>query len=147
MTAPAVFGLDLASVRTKLVGLGYFLSVTDVLAATEALDESLPASPPAAFIGVATETAGPNRVMGSGKLSQRVDVVLSVLFAESASRFDRAAEDQVDATKRKVVGALLGWKPTGVERQLNYRGFRVVSVGGGLAWGEVLFGSTFLLTA
>jgi hypothetical protein len=141
---PLAFGIDLADVRTRLEGLGYFLSVTDVLEASEALDGTVTAAPPAAFVGVASETALGRP--GIQSWSQPMLVEISVLFAESAARMDRRATDQMEQTRRAVMRQMVGWKPARAQRALDFRRYRVVTVGGGLAWGEVTLDTQYLFT-
>lgn len=138
------FAIDLASVRDRVAALRYFLSVTDVLEASEALDRTLPARPPAAFVGVSGETALPNKVIGGHH--QRVNVSVAILFVESAARADRRSTDQLDRTRKAVIRQLVAWQPRGAERGFNYVGYRVVTIGEGLAWGEATFEAPYLLT-
>jgi hypothetical protein len=141
---PLAFGIDLTDVRTRLEGLGYFLSVTDVLEASEALDGTVTAAPPAAFVGVTSETA--QGQPGIGSWSQRISVEVSILFVESAARMDRRATDQMEQTRRAVMRQMVGWQPAAAQRAFNFRRYRIVSVGGGLAWGEVTMEAPYLFT-
>jgi len=141
---PLDFGVDLGSIRDRVILLKYFLSVTDVLDASEALDETLPAAPPAAFVGVASERAEPNKTIGGH--SQRVRVEIAILFAESTSRFDREARDQLDLTRRALIRQLVAWTPKNAGEGLEYSRYRVVKIGDGLAWGEVTFTTSYRLT-
>jgi len=144
-TDPALdFGVDLPEIRDRLLAMGYFLSVTDILEASEALDETLSAAPPAAFVGTASERAEPNRTTGGH--SQRVEVEIAVLFAESTSRFDRKATDQLEQTRKAVTRQLLAFVPKGAGKALEYVRYRVVKIGDGLAWGEVTFSTSYRLS-
>lgn len=140
---PLDFGIDIADVRARVELLGYFLSVTDILEASEALDETLPAIPPAAFVGTAREQAEPGQLIQDQ--AQRVPVEVVVLFVESASRMDGAIRDQMETTRRAIIRQLFAWKPRGALKALRYGGYRVVSIGGGLAWGEVTFTTSYRL--
>lgn len=144
MSDPLAFGIDLESVRQRVLALNYFTSVTDVLDASEALDGLLAGLPPAAFVGVANERAAPNKIIGGH--SQRTSVEVAVLFAESAARADRRSHDQLERTRKAVIRQLVAWQPAGGERGLNYVRYRVVSIGDGLAWGEATFETTYLLS-
>jgi hypothetical protein len=141
---PLDFGVDLATIRDRLDLLGYFLSVTDILQASDALDETIPASPPAAFVAVARESAEPNKTIGGH--SQRVAVEVAVLFVELAARFDRQAKDRLEQTRKAVTRQLVAWKAGGTEHGLEYRGYRVVAIGNGLVWGEVTFSTSYRLS-
>lgn len=144
MSDPLDFGVDLSTVRDRLNGLSYFLSVTDILEASEALDETLPASPPAAFVGVSSERALPNKLIQGH--AQHVDVQVEVLFVELAARFDRNARDRMERTRKAIIRILLGFRPRNAERNLGYVDYRVVSIGNGLAWGSVTFSTSYRLS-
>jgi len=141
---PLDFGVDLDDVCKRVEALGYFLSVSDILAAGEALDDTVPASPPAAFVAVSDERADPNKLIGGH--AQRVNVSLAVLFVESSSRFDRAAKHQLERTRKALTRQLVAWKPRNAETALEYQRFRVVRIEDGLVWGEVTFGTTYRLS-
>jgi hypothetical protein len=141
---PLDFAIDLDDVRARVEQLGYFLSVSDILDASEALDETLPAQPPAAFVAVSREKAEPNRLIGGHR--QRVRVLVSVMFVESTSRLDRRAKDQLERARKALIRQLIGWKPRNAQDALEYDNYRVVTVGGGLAWGEVAFATSYHLS-
>jgi len=141
---PLNFGVDLRDVRERLERLAYFLSVTDVLDSAEALDDTLPASPPAAFVGVSSERAEPNRMIQGH--SQRVDCDVAILFVESAARMDRAAKDQLERTRKAVIRQLVAWKPKGTDKALDYLRYRVVKIGDGKVWAEVSFSTAYRLS-
>jgi hypothetical protein len=138
------FAINLGSVRDRLVALEYFLSVTDILAASEALDDTVPASPPAAFVAVSRESAEPNKLIGAH--AQRVNATLAVLFVESAARFDRSAKDQLERTRKAVIRQLVAWTPDGAGHPLNYVGYRVAGMDDGLVWGEASFATSWRLS-
>jgi len=142
MADPLDFGIDMASVQARLELLGYFRAVEDVLGASEALDQTVPAAPPAAFIGIGRENATPNDVIGGGH-RQRVTTELAVLFVELASRFDGATKGQMEQTRKAIIRQLIGWKPIGAQVPLEYAAYRIVEIGNGLAWGEVTFTTTY----
>lgn len=141
MAEPLDFGIDLDDVRQRIEAMAYFLSVTGIFEASEALDETIAAAPPAAFVGVATEVAAPNRLIGGH--SQHVDVSLSILFVESVSRFDRRGKDQLERTRKALIRQLIAWKPRNAQEGLQYQAYRVVALGDGLAWGEVTFATSY----
>lgn len=141
MADPLDFGIDMASVQARLELLGRFRAVEDVLAASEALDQTLPAAPPAAFIGIGRENADPNRYVGGH--AQQVTTELAVLFVEPASRLDGATKGQMEQTRKAIIRQLIGWTPAGAEKPLEYAAYRVVEIGNGLAWGEVTFTTTY----
>jgi len=141
MADPLDFGIDMTSVEARLETLGHFRSISDALTAAEALDQTLPAAPPAAFIAVAREVADPNRYVGGH--AQRVSADLSVLFVESASRIDGATKGQMEDTRKAIIRILIGWQPAGAESPLEYASYRIVEIGNGLAWGEVTFTTTY----
>lgn len=144
---PLDFGVDLEEVRQRAQALGYFVSVTDILDATEALDaeRGIPASPPAAFVAVSSERAGSNDLIQG--FAQRVEVEISILFVESATRFDRKSRDQLERTRKAIIRQFVAWTPRNTQRGLEYRRYRVISIGNGLAWGEVTFGAVYRLSA
>lgn len=145
-TDPLDFAINLDDVRDRAKGLGYFLSVTDILEAAEALDpeRGVAARPPAAFVAVSSERAGANKLIQG--YAQRVEVEVAVLFVESAARADRQSRDQLERTRKAVIRQFLNWRPGGAEKGLEYLRYRVVSVGNGLAWGEVTFRATYRLS-
>jgi len=140
---PLDFGVDFEEVTARLEAMAYFLSVTDILDATEALDDTVPAAPPAAFVGTARERAEPNRLIGGH--AQRVPIGIAILFVESAARMDGRTKFQMEATKRAIIRQLVAWQPRGALSGLEYDGYRVVSIGNGLAWGEVTFATSYRL--
>jgi len=144
MSDPLDFGLDLDDVADRLTGMSYFASVQGIMDASEALDETMPAVPPAAFLGIASETAAPNKFLGgAGGHRQRVAVRLAVLFVEATSRFDRKGDKAIDRTRKGITRMLIGWRPKGCEIALDYAGYRVVRIGDGLVWGEVSFDTAY----
>ena len=146
MSEPAEFGIDLDAVRERIKALQYFVSVTDVRSAVEAIEEEF-ATTPAAFVSVASETGGPNIfVKGAGGHSQLIECTLSVLFVEQAARFDRLAPDQVEQTRKALIRQLTAWTPAGAARALEYDRYLPRASGGGLFWGECLFRTRYRLT-
>lgn len=143
MSDPLDFGIDLDDVAARLTGMSYFVSVQGIMDASEALDETVPAIPPAAFLGITSETAAPNKLIGGHR--QRVAVRLAVLFVEATGRFDRKGDKALDRTRKGITRMLIGWKPKGCETALEYAGYRVVRIGDGLVWGEVTFDTTYHL--
>jgi hypothetical protein len=138
------FAINLQSIRDRLDGLGYFVSVTDILDASEALDQTLPGLPPAAFVGVTSERAERNDTIGGHY--QRVRVEIGILFVESAARFDREAKDQLEDTRRAVIRILVGFVPEGTHDRLSYARYRVANISDGLVWGEVTFTTSYRLS-
>lgn len=138
--------IDLDTTRDRIRALNYFTSVSDVRSAVEAIEDEFAATP-AAFVSIASETAGPNKFIGgAGGHSQLVVVTLSVLFVEQAARFDRLAPDQVEVTRGRLITQLTAWKPTGAERSLEYDRYLPRASGNGLFWGECLFRTLYRLT-
>jgi hypothetical protein len=139
------FGIDLEDVRKRFLGMGYFLSVTDIQAASEALSDpdAFGFLPPAAFVSIASETAEPNKTIGGH--AQRVNVLLSMLFAIPSARADREADDEVEQVKRAVIRMGVAWKPKGAGAALDYSRYVLRATGGGLVWGEVLFSTSYQL--
>jgi len=145
MADPLDFGVDLSTVQARLLAMGYFLSVTDALDASEALDGTLAYSPPAAFVAVTREVGLENRVTQGH--SQRVEVEIGILFVESTARASRtSAKDQLELTRKAVTRQLVAWTPRGAGKALDYARYSVVKIGNGLAWGEVRFTTSYRLT-
>jgi hypothetical protein len=142
---PLDFGVDIASVRQRLEGLGYFLSVTDTLEGSMAINGNLPASPPAAFIAIESERAERNKTIQGHR--QRVAVVLTILFVEQGARFDAGAKDRMEQTRKAITRILLAWRPDGAAEALDYARYRIVTIQDGLVWGEVSFTTSYFLTA
>ena len=140
--SPLEFGPDLESIRARLATLSYFNSVTDLQAATVAV-EQMNALPPAAYVSVASETAEPNR-LATG-FSQRVNVSVSTLFWIPSERADNLAGDQLDEARRAVIRILLGWTPLRAEKPLELERYLPRASGDGLIWGEVLMRTAYRL--
>lgn len=144
MADPLVFGVDLDSVVARLKALDVFVSVSDIEAATVAIEEAK-AIPPMAFVSVASETAEPNKTIGGH--SQRVTVVVSTLFCIKAYRRDDESRHATDLMRRTVIRQLTAWKPEGAERGLNYNRFLMRGIIDGLIWGEVLTSTVYRFQA
>jgi hypothetical protein len=127
--------VDLAAVRDRIGALGLFTAVSDVADAAEAMEVGT--RTPAAFVAVSRETATPNRTQGVH--DQAVEVDLAVLFVISAQRADQRRNDAVEELRLAVMGTLSGWQPPGASKALDYSGFRVVHMAGGLVWCECSF--------
>jgi len=147
MTDPLDFSVDLDSVRDRIKGLKYFVTVEDLAAASEALgnEDSFGFVAPAAFVSVASETAEPNKTIG-GRHRQRLTVTLSILFAESSARADRDGTDRADRTRKALIRQLAGWRPNGALGPLQYTRYLIRATGGGYVWGEVMLATTADLT-
>lgn len=143
------YSVDLDSVADRLRLLNHFTDVQGVLAGSEAMEDVVPARPPAAFVGVASETGRPNQTVGGGH-SQHIDVVLAVLFVEQSARLKSEANaraiDPLEITKRGVIRQLIGWTPRNAQQPLNFVGYRPIALGDGLAWGEARFSTSYRLT-
>ena len=139
------FGIDLEDVRQRYLGMKYFVSVTDIQAATEILrdPDAMGFVPPAAFVSIASETAEPNKTIGGH--AQRVNVTLSILFAVPSARLDHGADDEVEQTRKAVIRMGLAWRPKGAAAALDYQRYLLRASGQGLVWGEVLFSTSYQL--
>lgn len=140
---PLNFAIDLNTVVDRVAALNYFLSVQDIQAATEAIQDEYFA-PPAAFVSIASETAQPNKLIGGGH-RQQVSVTLSVLFAEQVQRAAGDTRDQVEQTRKAVIRQLIAWVPGNAERGLEYDRYLLRGMTGNVIWGEVLFRTTYQL--
>lgn len=143
------FGVDLTDVRDRLDALSYFVVVEDLRAASEILaaDDGFGFVPPAAFVSVASESADRDRMIrGAGGHAQRVNVTLSVLFAESDARADRKGDDQVEETRKAIIRQLIFWTPNRAAAALQYDRYLLRASGNGLVWGEVLFRTSYRLS-
>lgn len=144
MADPLDFGVDLGDVATRARAMKYFTSVTDILEASEVLDETIPARAPAAFVAISAERAEENKTIGGH--SQRVRVEVTIMFVEQAARMDQGTRDRMDATKRAIVRQFVAFTPKGAGERLNYARYRVIKIGGGFAFGEVSFTTSYRLT-
>lgn len=144
------FGIDLASVKARLEGLGYFLSVTDLSDAVEALEKQAAFYPPAAFVSISSETPEPNRIISHGdpapNFHQRTRVTLSILFVERTARADGKKTERVEKTRRAIIRQLLAWRPEGATRYCEYQGYALRATGDGMIWGEVKMVTEYDLT-
>lgn len=135
--------VDLGDVRDRLEALALFTAVSDVVDAAEAMESGT--RTPAAFVAVSRETATPNRTQGLH--DQAVAVQLSVLFVLNSQRADGRRVDAVEALRLPVIAQLAGWTPAGASKALDYDGFRIVRMGGGLIWCECSFTTGWRLRA
>ncbi len=131
-----IVAVDLVDVRDRLDALGVFTAVSDVVDASEAMEAGA-ARTPAAFVAMASERAAPNRTQGLH--DQAVDATLAVLIAVASQRADGRRTDAVEALRRPVIGALAGFTPAGASKALDYSGYRIIRMGGGLIWCECSF--------
>lgn len=143
------YAVDLDSIADQLKTLNYFVDVQGILATGEALEGRVAARPPAAFVAVSSEEAIANKTIGGH--SQHFDVRIGVLFVEQSARrrdavTDRAM-DQLEITKRAVARILMGFTPRNAQQPLDFVRYRPVSLGGGLAWGECTFATSYRYTA
>lgn len=136
------FAVDLDSVRDRLRQLSYFNSVTTLQEATLDL-ENMAVLPPAAYVATASETAEPNKLIGT--ISQRVTTRISTLFCVPAERADEKTRDELEDARKAVIRILLGWTPDGAEKALAYDRFLLRASRDGLLWGEVLMLTTYRL--
>lgn len=143
------YAVDLDTVADQLKTLGYFLEVQGILATGEALEGRIAARPPAAFVAVQSERAIRNQVIGGH--SQHFDVEIGVVFVEQSGRRKDAvtdrAMDQLEITKRAVVRILMGFTPRNAQQPLDFLSYRPISLGGGFAWGQCTFATTYRYTA
>lgn len=133
---PIAFGIDLDSVRDRVLGLGYFTSVEGIEDATTAIEFGS-TQPPQAWVSIAAESAEPNKIIG--RTAQRVNATLSVLYAENAARADGGRPDQVDRDKRAIIAQLRNWTPGGAIKACEYDRFRQRAIIDGVIYAEVLF--------
>lgn len=136
-----LIAVDLGDLRDRLDALEVFTAVSDVVGATEAMEGAV--RTPAAFVAMAAERATPNRTQGVH--DQAVEASLAVLFVVKAQRADGRRVDEVEAMRLAVIGALAGFTPTGASKALDYSGFRIVRMGGGLIWCECTFATGWRL--
>lgn len=137
------FGVDLSDVVTRIEGLGYFVSVRDIQAATQAIQDEI-VLPPAAFVSVANETAEANRLIGGHR--QRVNVTLSVIFAEQVQRAAGDTRDTVELVRKALMRQLVGWKPRNAEAALEYDRYLLRGMTDNVIWCEVLFRTSYAYT-
>ena len=141
--------IDLNDVRARVHGLlGFegqplFLSVEDSVSGAEAM-EQFTATPPAAFVTIAGETAAPSKHMG--RHEQTVLATVSILWALAAERADEDRADPMEEAKRQVILGLAGWRAAGAMDAFNYSSFSVRFIGEGLMWGEALFRARYFLS-
>lgn len=150
------FGVDLEKVRARLLTLSYFLSITNIQGALDAIEENTTPSP-AAFVSMASEVATPNKIMGgspggAGSQRQIVSFTISVLFSEIAGDRSRAAVDRVEMTRKAVILILNGWTGWAVDnaaptaKALQYDRYAVRAMSGGHIYGEVLMKAQYFLS-
>lgn len=137
------FAIDLDDVRERLKGLGYFNDVQDAESAALAIQEEN-GRPPMAYVSVASETAEKNKTIGGH--SQRVSVVLSVLFSQQLALGTGETRDAIEETRKSIIRLLTAWTPKGAGDALNYERYLIRGYGVGVIWAEVLFRTSYRLT-
>lgn len=145
--------IDLSDVRDRVrnitapiaPGVDGFLSVSDWSSATDALDNGT-AIPPAAYVTLSREQPEPNRLSSGGR-AQRVRATISVLFCLGADRADDERADPIEVARGAIIANLVGYKPSGALKGFDYAGWSLRAEGDGLVWGEVLFNTSWDLTA
>lgn len=138
------FGIDLSTIVDRLLGLGYFVLVEDLQEAAVTIENET-AVPPAAFVGVASETAELNKLIGGR--AQRVTCRISILFVEMLSRADGALVDTIEQTRKAIIRQLVGFTPGRALSALEYERYQPRAQGDGLFWGEVIFVTSYRYTA
>jgi len=139
----AMFGPDMTAIRDRIKSLGYFLDVSDVQNAAQAIEESM-GLPPMAFTSTANEQAEPNKT--NGGYAQRVATRLSILFAIATDRAAHDDKDMAEQLRKAIIRLMIGWTPPGALGPLNYDRYAVRAMGEGLFWGEVLFTTSYRLS-
>ena len=135
--------IDLKSIRDRIIGLDYFLSVADSPAAAEAM-EQFNALPPAAFVSTASERADPNMLATGHR--QRVNQTISVLFVIGAERASRDNVDPMEEARSLLLRSLVAWTPQGSLKPLDYVSYSLRFIDQGLLWGELLFIGTYTVS-
>lgn len=99
-----------------------------------ALPDVGPTALPAAFVVPLEDHARPNH-LDTG-ISQRVDSRFGVVFALRNLRdgVGAAANDDLEALRRAVKDALLGWMPPGADDVCIYGGGRVLQMNNQVLW-------------
>jgi hypothetical protein len=138
-----LFGPDFVAIRDRLATLGYFVTITDVLNAANAIEES-EGVPPAAFVSTAAETGQPNKLVGGH--AQRVAVRLSILFVVGTERAAHDTKDVTEQLRKAIIRLFMGWVAPGTDSPMNYDRYLPRAMGEGLFWGEVLFTTSYRLS-
>ncbi len=99
-----------------------------------ALPDAGPQAVPAAFVVPLDEHAGRNQ-LDTG-ISQRVDVRFGVILAVRNLRdgLGAAANDDLEALRRAIKDALLGWRPAGADDVCTFGGGRVLQLANQVLW-------------
>lgn len=105
-----------------------------------ALGNAPPPAMPAAYVYVAEEAAGDNE-RATGPVLQRVemDVSVVVIAGNVSDATGAAAAGDVEALKRAVRRALIGWQPPAADDVITLVGARIVRVREGAVWCEMTF--------
>ena len=100
---------------------------------------------PAVYVSTARETAAPNRNQ-TGRHTQMITQMVSVLFVVGSQRADAALNDDVEERRDQIIERLMGWTPPGAGLPLDYASFSVRFAEAGEIWGELLFQSRYIRT-
>lgn len=134
--------MDLQSVKDRIHALG-FAYTGDAVEAADAI-QSMAAPVPAAYVSTARESAAPNR-LSTGRHSQVVTAIISVLFAVGAQRADAQLRDEVEEWKTKVRDSMIGWTADGANLPFDYISFSIRFMDQGTVWGELLFQTKYMV--
>jgi hypothetical protein len=144
--------IDLSDVRERVrtitapiaPGVAGFLTVSDWSSASDAMDNG-DANAPAAYVTLSREQPDGNRLSSGGR-AQRVRSTVSILFCLASQRADDERTDPLEVARGSIIATLVGFKPGGAVKGLDYAGYSLRAEGGGLVWGEVLMSTSWDLT-
>jgi hypothetical protein len=137
--------IDLEACRVRANEQADLRYVGNVIEAADAM-QNASGPVPAAYVSTAREGASPNKNT-TGKHTQLVQTVLSVLFVVGAQRADGKVPDQVEALKNDLIALFMAWTPDGnVQTPFDYVSYSIRMMADGLVWAELLFSCKSLLT-
>lgn len=124
------------SIQDRIRTLDLFTKVGDIVDAAEEM-QALQCRPPAAFVGIESETA--SRANLTGVHDQRIATSIAVVFVVRTQRSAARRQDEIARFRGQLIANLSGWKPEGAVTALDYKGFRVIGVLTGFIWVQVNF--------
>ena len=107
-----------------------------------------PAAVPAAYVFIENEAAAENEAM-TGAVTQRVETDLAVVIVASnvSDAAGGALAADLEAIKRRVLVALLGWLPPQGDDIVTYVGSETIRMKGGYAACQLTFSAPYYLEA
>jgi hypothetical protein len=94
---------------------------------------------PAAFVALGEERATANGLIGAVHQDITVGLVVILVLSATGHLTVDASGEAAEAAIARIVTALVGTRPAGVDRELTYTGSRLVAIQNNQMWLELAF--------